>query len=446
MEQTQEVSPTREALRRFYILDRLQQMVLLLPILATGWFVYHFAVELPYQDAWNMVPMVRHMEEGHLQWADIDETHNGSRIIFYQALALFLAKITRYNVLAEFYVAWVCLAISVFVLYAFFVQLQRRVPLATIAFLPIELLFLNWRGSESMVIAACLGNQLVVMSFLLTLWFCLKTPGRPLYLIPALLCALMGTFSLAQGLMIWVIGFLILLYFRIPGSIKVWVASGVLCGAYYFYDYKPHIVPWQTGIGFVLGNKFSAILYSLMYVGSALATTPYQAAWLGVWMIVLLMTILWLFRRDAQTWKLLLPFAAMLLYATLLLGPLLTGRLGLGREQAFWSGRYMQLEATWPIFLYVAMLVLASKYRLWRWALWAGIVLLCIGLANSYVAGIHLAEDVHTKQVACQSVLRNFHHESDEAVTCYFPQPAMARRWSFYLEQLHLSVFRDRHE
>src|ERR1039457_233017 len=92
---------------------RLQIAAVFVPILATAWFVFHFTVELPFQDAWNMVPMVRHMQEGNLQWNDIDQTHNGNRIIVYQFIALLLARATGYSVLAELYVSYLCLAASV---------------------------------------------------------------------------------------------------------------------------------------------------------------------------------------------------------------------------------------------------------------------------------------------------------------------------------------------
>ena len=161
-------------------------------------------------------------------------------------------------------------------------------------------------------------------------------------------------------------------------------------------------------------------------------------------MLILLVPIAWYVLRDRETWSALLPFAAAFLYAALLLAPLLYGRLGLGTEQTFWGTRYMQLEALWPIFAYIAILVLSYRHRIWRWVLPLALLALCASTYVSYSAGVRLARTVHSQQVACQAVLRNFRSESDQAVTCYFPDPKVARRWAFHLQQLHLSVFRDR--
>jgi len=427
-------------------LRRLQLAAVFVPVLITAWFVFHFTVELPFQDMWNMVPMVRHIEEGGLQWRDIDATHNGSRVAVYQSIALFLAKSTGYNVLAEFYLSYVCLAVSVLVLYAFFVRLRKTVPVPAIAFLPVALLFLNWRGNEALVQSACLGNQLVVMFFLLSVWCCIQVADREGFLAGAIVCAVLGAFSLSQGLMIWVVGFLILLFCRgrrMGRRIAIWLAATSVCVAVYFHNYIKHEVPWPTGIGFVLQNKYHAGVYSLIYAGSALAVTPNQACWFGLILVMLLLPVMWYVLRDRETWSALLPFAAAFLYSALLLAPLVYGRLGLGVEQAFWGTRYMQLEALGPIFAYIAILVLSYRYRIWRWVLLLVVLVLCATTYASYTAGVRLARDVHSRQAACQAVLRNYRSESDQAVTCYFPDPRLGRRWAFYLQQLHLSVFRD---
>jgi hypothetical protein len=425
---------------------RLQLAAVFVPVLLTAWFVFHFTVELPFQDAWNMVPMVRHMQEGGLQWADIYRIHNGNRVATYQAIALLLAKATRYNVLAEFYLSYGCLAASVMVLYAFFVRLQKTTPAPTIAFLPVVILYLNWRGNEAMMGGICLDNQLEPMFFLLAIWCCLQVPERGRFLAPAIAFAVLGTFSETQGLMSWPIGLAILLFHRehhIGRQIQIWFAATIVCVAVYFYNYTTFEVPWPNGIGYVLQNKHDAGVYSFIYAGSALGATPSQAAWCGIALTVLLLPVAWYILRDRETWSALLPFAAVFLSTALLLGPLLSNRLGLGVEQAFGATRYMQMEAWWPIFAYIAILVLSYRYRIWRWILRLAVLVLCACTYASYSAGVRLARDVHSRQVACQAVLRNFRSESDQAVTCYFPDPSLGRRWAFDLEQLHLSVFRN---
>jgi hypothetical protein len=429
------------------LLQRIQLAVVFVPVLVTAWFVFHFTVELPFQDMWNMVPMVRHMQEGSLQWKDIDEIHTGSRIAVYQSIALFLAGATGYNVLAEFYLSYVCVAVSVLVLYAFFVRLQKTVPVPTIAFLPVALLYLNWRGNEALMTGICLANQIVVMFFLLCVWCCIQVADRRSFLAPAIVFALLGTYSLSQGLLSWVIGLFILLFYRtrrIGREIAIWLAATIVCVAAYLHNYVKFEVPWATGLGFVIQNKHNAGVYSIIYAGSALGVTPDQAFWCGLIVVILLAPVLWYVLRDREMWLALLPFTAAFLWSALLLVPLLHSRLALGVEQPFGATRYMQLEALWPIFAYIAILVLSYRYRIWRWVLPLFLVFLCAGTCASYVAGVWLARDVHSRQVACQAVLRSFRSESDQALTCYLPDPTWGRKWAGYLQQVHLSVFRDR--
>ncbi len=298
--------------------ERVQVAIVFLPVLFAAIFVFFFAVDLPFADEWAVVPAVMHMESGHLLWGDIYRQHNEAVMPVSMAITLLLAKATHYDVLAEAYASFACLAGSLAVLFAFFRRFQGTLPIPTLAFLPISAILLGWRNHDGILWGAGLYINLGLMLLLLTVWAAVRTADSPWFLGLAVLMAVLATFSFGSGLLAWPVG-LAILFFQANGRrswlpMVLWTAVAVAITSIYFNGYIIHRVPWPTGLGFVLAHPVQAAVYTLIYTGSALGGSPRVDAYINIVLILLFLPAAWIVVRNAELRKALLPFAAMLAF------------------------------------------------------------------------------------------------------------------------------------
>ena len=427
--------------------EGVQLAIVFLPVLFTFIFVHVFAVDLPMADQWEVVPALMHMETGHLQWSDIYQQHNEAVMPVSMVVTLLLAKVTRYDVKAEAYVAFGCLAVALAVLFAFFRRVQRRVPIPTLAFLPISTIFLGWRGHNGILWGAGLYINLGLMFLLLSIWAGFRATEAPRFAGLAIVMAVLATFSFGSGLLAWPLGLAILLFpadgRRSPLLTLLWTAAAIASIATYFNGYTVHRVPWPTGSGFVLAHPAMAAHYALVYTGSALGATPLADAWINVVLILLFLPAAWIVVRDAELRKTLLPFAAVLGFLVLTVPPLLLGRLGLGVDQPYDASRYSPMSALGPVTIYMFLLVLAYRNGAFRKVLAIALAVLAVGIEGGYQEGLAYAWLDHPRKAACREVLQDYRTLNDAYLTCFYPDFEVGRRLAFWLEEYHLSVFRE---
>jgi len=437
--------------------ERVQVAIVFLPVLFAVIFIFFFGVDLPFADEWAVVPAVMHMESGHLLWSDIYRQHNEAVMPVSMAVTLLLAKATHYDVLAEAYASFACLAVSLAVLFAFFRRVQRTLPIPTLAFLPIAAILLGWRNHDGILWGAGLYINLGLMLLLLLVWAAIRTADSPWFFGLAILMAVLATFSFGSGLLAWPVG-LAILFFPADGRrsllrMLLWTTVAVAITLVYFNGYIIHRVPWPTGLGFVLGHPVQAAEYALVYTGSALGASPRVDACINIVLILLFLPAAWIVVRNAELRKALLPFAAMHAFLVLTIPPLLLGRLGLGVDQPYYASRYAPMAAMGPVGIYVFLLALAcrpdaaplaSSMTAWRNVLAIALVVIGVGVMGGYEEGLVYAWLDHPKKAACREVLKDYRILDDGHLTCFYPDYEVGRRLAFWLDEYHLSVFRER--
>jgi hypothetical protein len=284
------------------------------------------------------------------------------------------------------------------------------------------------------------------MFALLCVWMCVYAVERPAWIAAALLAAFLAAFSAGSGLLVWPVGLVVLLalcdHRQRLRNFLVWSGGAIACGVVCFYGYVPHPVPWPSGVIFVLSNPLAAAQYAAIFMGSSLGAGPFQAMAFGLLSAAILLLALWDIRRDHGLWIAFLPFPATVLLSALALMPLTMGRLELGVTQPFWATRYVPVAALWPIGAYMAMLA-RSGHPEWRQSFRLFTAILCIGVGIGYAEGFFSARKAYARQKPCQAVLAHYKSRTDDEIQCYYPDPNLARSRAFWLEHLHLSVFRD---
>jgi hypothetical protein len=425
--------------------EGVQVAIVFLPVLVTLVYLHLFTVDLPFMDQWLVVPALMHMEAGQLQWSDIYRQHNEAIVPVSMVVTLLVAKLTRYNVIAEAYVAYACLVGGLVVLFGFFRRVQRTLPIPTLAFLPIPAIFLGWRGHEGILWGAGLNSNLGLMLVLLAIWAAIRTTESPRFIGPAIVLSVLAAYSFGSGVLAWLVGLGILLFpaegRRSPRLILLWIAAAVTSTAVYFNGYMIHRTPWPSGYAYVLLHPVPAARYTLVYTGSALGATPSADARINMALILLFLPAVWVVSRNAELRKALLPFTAVLAFLLLTVPPLLHSRLGLGIDQPYYSSRYVSIAALWPAGIYVFLLALACLTKAWRYVLAIAFVLLCAGIEGGYREGLVYAREDQLKKAACREILKDYRVHDDSDLSCFFHDVEVGKRRAFWLDEFHLSVF-----
>jgi hypothetical protein len=432
-------------------IQALQFLFILLPVLITFLYIRTFAVEIPMWDDWDLfIPHFHHLAAGQLQWSDINSQHNESLVAFPLLVALSLAKLTGGQLLAEAYLSYLFLCGCLFFLFRFFRLLRLPGRWSVMWFLPVSVLFLGWRQSEGLLWSAHLVNSMSLFFFLAALYCCTQAYRVPIFFPTAILCAVIASFSMASGLLVWLFG---AIYFavvrpkdapaeRVIRRFVGWVVLGAVCSACFFLDYTPHLVPWPTGIAYVLANLRAAGEYALIYLGSSLSRSPQQALYAGIAFLLIALPSLFVALKKAREVDGLIPVLLLIGYVGTALGSILMGRLGLGVEQGF-ASRYVTLEALAPISVYFCLLALAHKITACRYLAGAMAALLVVGIFNSYGLGLEDGRKERARRTDCANAVKDFRHQDRNRFSCAYPDPGVVLERAPWLEKDHLSLFHE---
>jgi hypothetical protein len=205
------------------------------------------------------------------------------------------------------------------------------------------------------------GFQLIVfMSILFTIaciFILARSSLRPTDFILAIFFSVIGSFSFSNGMLIWPIGFLILLFNQTEKNFKktyliTWLIIGAAIVLLFSYGYqKPSHHP---SLLFVLKNPFAFLTFVFAYLGSPF--TPGRgilAPFMGLFGVSIFIYFTFLLRRSCNTKiHILLPYLSLSLYSILNALIIALGRAGWGWQQAL-NSRYV----THSIFLWISLIV-----------------------------------------------------------------------------------------
>mgnify|MGYP005847071749 CR=1 FL=1 len=230
-------------------------------------------------------------------------------------------------------------------------HILRSVPLISIIVFSLKQ-FANWLW----------GLQLVVFMSVFFTVLGIIILSRPLIRAAsfwgALCCGIVGSFSFLNGLLIWPIGFLILLLGKAKNNLKkpylfTWIIVGATTVLLFLYDYqKPP--SHHPSIFFVFKHPFFFLAFVFSFLGGPLAAAKEFAPFIGIAGIMLLMFFtLLLLKSDKKNFHILLPYLSLSLYSILTAIIIAIGRAGWGWQEGL-SPRYV----THSIFFWVAVTVI----------------------------------------------------------------------------------------
>ena len=316
--------------------------LLLLPFLVTGFFmlcnVLYYGVNTPLWDEWNMVPLFEKADHHTLGFSDLWAQHNEHRILFPNIILLLAAYRTHWNIRAELLINFAFSAVTALMLYLLVLaKIKRRYAALTASVLiaawfysPIQ--YENWLLGWQLEWFMCVTG--IVSSLYFLDRFSLSKQRRRLLLGAAIASAAVATYSLGGGLLVWPVGFgMLMLYRQGKRPAAAWLASAALAIAAYYYHY--HRPAGSPPPALLLHQPLSFVKYVLGYIGSSVNNSdPQLAATIGLVLIALLVPLLhmvWIKRGRIEKF---VPWLGLITFG--LLSAAFTGaaRLNLGTAQS----------------------------------------------------------------------------------------------------------------
>src|SRR6266850_466867 len=421
-------------------------LLALLPILLGAYFIKRYAVNVVFWDEWDVVPLLDKWYAGTWTFAHWWAQHNEHRIVFPRLLLITLWHWTHLNTRAGAWATWVMLCLLAAVLYVLTSPVRAGRTSALLWFAPISWLIFSWRQWENLLWGIQIVATLMVLCVVSAILLLERSEWLDGSYWLAMGCAVVGSLSLANGLLIWPVG-LVQLIGRHPGSsgrctnrlwaqIGVWSLAGGVVYTLYFWGY--HKPGHHPSLLFFLQHPLAAMQYFLAYWGSPLVGG--EAAWVAGAILAAIegWTIAVLLRKQKLS-RTALPYFSLVLFAVLSGVTLVVARAGFGVAQAT-ASRYVIYSSLGLIgaIALVQLIESNAQRRTFRGVL-LGFVL--VSALVSYLHDGNRARLQWAERGEAAFFLRSSSCQSDEKLRLLYPDANVVRARVSFLEQHHLNVF-----
>lgn len=325
-------------------------VLILLPIFLLIYMVSKYWVNVPFGDQWDFIPLIEKSYVGTLTFGDFWAQHNEHRLIFPRLIMLALARFSGWNI---FYELWVniILALAIFkVLTMLIYKTFKSVKINNFWFIPvISVIIFSLNQSSNWLSGWQLQIFLNILATLGGIRLLSEARIKQSSLILAIILGIVATYSFANGLLFWPVGFFMIATSKgrnIYKMMLLWIVFAIAVYFSYLWDYsKPYNHP---SLWVFIHNPINFSLYILAYLGKPITAFSKDgvglaqlAGFLGL--VFLILSIIVLGRARHVTFQLIKPYIAISIYA--LGSAIITalGRVGFGLWQAL-SGHYISIS------------------------------------------------------------------------------------------------------
>lgn len=231
------------------------------------YLIYHYGINVPFWDQWELVPLLKKVHTYGLTFSDIWAQHNEHRVFFPRLIMLSLAYLTNWNIMFELYTNLILAALILLILCILLRQTfdkQNSIP----AWLFIIFSFLifsptqwgNWTWGWQLHIF------LSVLASVVAVWAVSKWSGKLRGFIVAMVSAVIASYSFNSGLLTWVIVIMLLMIQKEwhRKHIILWMSAFIVTTALYSYEY------WHPPLLSFMNRPYKYIWYVLACLGSPL--------------------------------------------------------------------------------------------------------------------------------------------------------------------------------
>lgn len=422
---------------------------LLAPAALYLWFIFHFGVNVPFQDTWNgTLPLLRDYARGTLTLAALWAPHNENRMLVPNALLVLLDDATRMNAVVDMVVGAILWVTSTLLL----ILLARRtlglgwawlipVPWVLLSFVQVENTLWAFQFAWMLILLLTVG-VLLIIEFAPTNWGWFGVAAG---------LAILASLSSLQGLLVWPVG---LVYGVGCGWNRrrwsTWLVAGVATTALYGWDFGP--VQPRPQPAFLLTHPLDFTRFFVELVGGMFV---YHHGPLALVLLLLLAGAGVSALRYRQGWaRFRLPLA--LVVAGILFDLLVTeGRAPFGLTSAL-SSRYTTYNLVLLTGAYLAAVGIANSpsslaefERLLRrrpleaLLVVVGCTLVILQIWWGLPNGLHQGKVYLVNRTIGAHLLRNYRAESAAKLGLYlfYPEGEYVKAWAPVLARHHWSVF-----
>jgi hypothetical protein len=347
------------------------KILALVPLAFLIWVVVQYAVDVPYRDQWELVPLLDKTYHGELTFPNLWAQHNEHRILFPRIIMLALARGTGWNTRYELAVN-VILAIGIFTVLVHQVKITgRKLGAAGLAWaIPATSLIVfsigqyqNWLWGWQLQMFL---NLLAAMGGIVLLAHETFTWKR--FALSALL-GVVALYSFANGVLFWPIGLVILLVVTAGArqrlaAITGWVLLSALALGSYFYHYQKPADHPPLNLIFKTPAEYAAYVFKYIGgigahdVGGTMSADGNVALIFGLGGTMALGWAGWMLgRKQLADFRTLLPYLGMSLYSVASALVTGVGRIGFGSTQAVFSRYSTMMVPFWASLVFLLILL-----------------------------------------------------------------------------------------
>jgi len=355
------------------------------PAVIVGFFIDHYAVNIPTWDDWERVPLLEKWKSGDLTWKDLYAPHISHRILIPRLITLGVNDISGGDLVVEMWVIYMTMVVTGL---AVFGLLRRSLGSGSRYLFPVTFLLnlmlfspLQWQNFLwAIQVALMLPFCCIALALLVLGWARVPVWMR---FVACLLLALVGTHSFGHGILVWPVVLLAAAmgYGKIPVKKRVLLCGvwllffGLVVATYYDEDTLKNVSHPGHAYGHAIGARPPGIenlgtalerpekLKKFFFAGlgnqfsrAATMMEPLELAiWIGMVLLALFVaaTVFWFCWRGC-IWEAALPWFALGgagVASTAMVALARSGGMGLYRAL---SPRYISMS----LYLGVSLLVL----------------------------------------------------------------------------------------
>ena len=400
-------------------------------------FIAHFGRNGIYWDDWTFVPIVDGVIHHHLSFTELWQQHNENRMLFPLLLVGVVGSLTHLDTMV---IMWVSAGLFIV---SFALLLDAHRAYSNHWMTPLQTLFVGcvWFSivdTENALWAFQVAWYLVLFCLMFMLFALGRRRLTPRWFCLAALIALVASFSSLQGLMLWPVGLLCIVW-RLRDmrsrsmACGTWILVSLAAFAAYFHDFSFSSSAIGGGSSsYALHHPVQVGQYALALVGNVFPTMNPDVGLhelIGLALIVCsLSVVVASIRSYGRTRTLPLP-AALIVFALLFDLSIALGRMSLGIVHAF-SPRYTMVNLLILVALSAFVFARASLRPVHRRrrlptalgsAAVAGVVcLLAVQIVDATDVGLHAASTWRQRITTGDTIFVNLDRIPEPARTNLF--------------------------
>ena len=393
-------------------LRRLLPYIDLMPALLAAGLMWHFTVETPWSDDWDLVPIIQKMQQGTLDWTTLDTPYAGHKLVVFYLVAGEAAIVSHWNSYLFRLLAFLAMTEGWLAIRPF-AKKEGRLLEASIVYWSWSQ-WAMWAWTFTLSAGIAIGCALWALRLLRT--------NRYPHFTMAMVLAVLATFSQGVGIAVWPAAAYLMAFTPRPVSQRV-IFGVVLIAAGFLFIYPP-----ATG-QLVRGKNYAEMPLYFLYAlgGSVGVATKGVSALCGLLGLILLA-----FHFSAFKSK---PFAAALVVTSLsMIGLVAIARGGVPPVFGGMDSRYGTMSA-----LFWVGLILVCDWSGSRRYILAAILAASAIRSVTRIPAMELSarDEQAAREAVIESAPQRFHYLGAQTSPAQFDQDVkLMRQW-------HYSLFRD---